>query len=394
MSFNRREWMGLLVSLGGCVLAAGCHAPGRQVAHAPPPVEHSTRLTVKQQADVQIAFARSLEKSGTAEQATAAYEDALKKDPRRADAHDRLAVLNARKGQFDAAVTLHKKALGLQPDNADFVCNLGYCYYLQQRWAEAETQFRRAIELAPTHSRALNNLGLVLARTDRSKEALAAFRRGGCSEADAHSNLAFALTLDSSWKEAQQHFVRAQELDPASSPAQKGLRAVSAQLNPTHPVTPQPPTGPRPVPAVVPAQTFETPPVAPSEPITRVPSYPEPQFLEFAQGPAVPVDCLQIQPSTIISESAPTSASSKVENAPNPKPASKLQDATPLLLPTSIEPEIALPPLAAPAMSQNFPVPSLYALRPWLECENWRDGAETPPTATGVFWHHYSLVLN
>jgi tetratricopeptide (TPR) repeat protein len=231
MNFIRHVWFGALVLLGGCVLPVGCQVSRQQTAQAPAPRETAPPLNAKQQADLQVAFARSLEKNGAGDQAKAAYEDALKKDPQRADALDRLAVIHARQGQFEQAVALHKKALAIQPRNADFVCNLGYNYYLQQRWAEAEIQFRKAIELAPNHSRAHNNLGLVLARTVRSEQALAAFRRSGCSEADAHSNLAFALSLENSLKEAQEHFARARTLDPASELAEDGLRVVNAQLN-------------------------------------------------------------------------------------------------------------------------------------------------------------------
>ena len=71
----------------------------------------------------------------------------------------------------------------------------------------------------------------MLARTIRTNEAMAAFRRSGCSEADAHSNVAFALTLENSFKEAHEHFARARALDPASELAEDGLRVVNAQLN-------------------------------------------------------------------------------------------------------------------------------------------------------------------
>jgi Flp pilus assembly protein TadD len=333
MSFNRQGWFFVLASLGGCALLAGCQGTGpvQHIARAPaPPAENLPKLTVAQQADLQVAFARTLEKTGTGDQAIATYEDALRKDPKRADALDRLAVINARKGQFDQAVVLHKKAVALQPNNADFVCNLGYCYYLQQRWAEAEMQFRKAVELAPTHSRAMNNLGLVLARTERTKEALTAFRRAGCSEADAHSNLAFGLTLQNSYKDAQQHYARAHQLDPASGPAEKGLRVVNAQLSPPEVKTVAPAKAvvqaPReqlkaPV-AIAPVEVREfTPaqqaPVQRAERITRVPSdpsrqlielepesAPEPRFEPQSKAPAVELEPFPLAP-PITAEIAP-----------------------------------------------------------------------------------------
>jgi tetratricopeptide (TPR) repeat protein len=223
MNLMRQVWFGVV--LGGCVLLAGCRSSGPQLASAPR--DNPVVLKNPQQAEVQFALGQSLEKSGALEQAEAAYRDALAKDPKHAAAVDRLAVLHARKGELEPALALHKKALRLQPANPDFHCNLGYCLYLQQRWPEAESHFRKALELAPEHHRAQNNLGLVLAHTNRAQEALLAFQRAGCSDADAHSNLAFVLTLDKSWKEAEQHYAYARTLDPSSSAAENGLRTVS-----------------------------------------------------------------------------------------------------------------------------------------------------------------------
>jgi Flp pilus assembly protein TadD len=230
MRQNRRGWLSMLA---GCVLLIGCQGPGARLTRTAPPPESTPTLTAAQKADVEFAMARSVEKSGELGKASVLYQDVLKKDPRRADALDRLAVLYARQGQFEQAVACHKKALAIQPANADFHSNLGYCYYLQNRWAEAELELQKAIELAPNHQRAHNNLGLVLAHTERSQQALAEFRRAGGTEADAHSNLAFVLTLTNSWKEAREHYARARELGPSSPAIENGLRVVTAQLKDT-----------------------------------------------------------------------------------------------------------------------------------------------------------------
>jgi tetratricopeptide (TPR) repeat protein len=277
MKYQRQMWFAAW-TLAGCALLAGCHATDKQRT---PVVEPTPTLTAAQTADLQLAFGRSLEKSGANDDAMALYQEALKKHPRSADILDRLAVLYDKKGQFEQALPLHKKALALQPNNADFHCNLGYCHYLQQRWQEAEAHFRKAIDMAPDHRRAWNNFGLVLAHTNRSRESLAAFQRGGCSEADAHSNLAFALTLDSSWKEAQAHYAHAQQLDPSSNVAAKGLQVINAQLEPREKVAAIPPAPPAPPsPPSPPAPAIENRPVmslqftepAPMAPISPMPS--------------------------------------------------------------------------------------------------------------------------
>src|SRR5262249_56804428 len=96
--------------------------------------------------------------------------------------------------------------------------------YLQRRWEEAEAALRHALALEPGHSRAHNNLGLVLAQAGRPEDALASFRSAGCTEADAHVNLAFVLTLQRRWDEARGYYERALALEPASAPARTGLR--------------------------------------------------------------------------------------------------------------------------------------------------------------------------
>src|SRR5207249_11041503 len=172
-----------------------------------------------------------LEKRGDVEGATAAYTEALKKDPGRVDALVRLAVLNDRQGKFRDSEAQYRKALAAQPDNADLHCNRGYSLYLQQRWAEAEQSLRQAIALRPDHLRAHNNLGAVLARSGHETEALEEFRRGGCSPADAHSNLAVAFMLGGNWAEARQHYGCALAANPSSESARKGLKDLTALMH-------------------------------------------------------------------------------------------------------------------------------------------------------------------
>lgn len=294
MSAIRLGWLEMLAGLGFCALMVGCQSSTTSLATQSSRREDSSPLNAAQKADLQFAFARSMEKNGTFEQVTAAYQDVLKKDPKCAEALDRLGVVNARKGQFEHAVALYKKALALQPNNADFVCNLGYCFYLQQRWVEAETQFRKAIDLAPDHNRAHNNLGLVLAHSHRSNEALAAFRRGGCSESDAHGNLAFALTLENSWQEARKHFTRAHELNPASVSAEKGLRIVNAQIEGIEKTIIQVSAEDVPVPAAPPMVKLMAPPA-----LENVESTPTPTTRLPESEPLPTLEIVDVPPPTV-----------------------------------------------------------------------------------------------
>src|ERR1700752_2467487 len=93
---------------------------------------------------------------------------------------------------------------------------------------EAEAALGRAIELKPDHQRAQNNLGMVLARSGRGAEALDAFRRAGCTQADAHANLAYGLTLNGSLPDAREQYERALAADSNSTAARKGLGELAA----------------------------------------------------------------------------------------------------------------------------------------------------------------------
>src|SRR5262249_29159438 len=149
---------------------------------------------------------------------------ALKLDSSRADACSRLGVLYDQECKFDEAAHWHRKAVAAQPKNPDFLCNLGYSLYLQGNLIDAEKSLRQCLALAPEHARGRNNLGLILARTDRCEEALAEFHRAGCNEADAQTNLAYALTLERRWAEAQACYERALAADSTSTASLKGLQ--------------------------------------------------------------------------------------------------------------------------------------------------------------------------
>lgn len=242
-SRTRPNWLGVGCCLGTCVLLAGCRSTLPQFTQATPAIERTPKLNAAQKSDLKVALAQSLERSGSPQDAIAAYQHVLKQDPQHADACNRLAILHGKQGQWDQALTYHKKALAGQPGNADYHCNLGYTYYLQRRWGEAEMSFKKAIELAPEHARAHVNLGLVQAHAGQEQLARASFRRGGCTETESFSNLAFVSSLENSLPAAQSHYQRALALDPSNTAAQSGQKMVAhvSRKPAATPVVTQPP---------------------------------------------------------------------------------------------------------------------------------------------------------
>ena len=216
-----------LAGAAGCVHLDGPRVPELTVAGTSC---SESKLKSRQVADVQVALGRSLERQGATVRAMAAYNEALRADPSRADAALRLATLYDKDGKFKEGLPFYQKALAAYPGDPDIFCDMGYSLYLQGRLVEAEINLRQALALAPDKARAHNNLGLVLAASDRSEEALAEFRRAGCPEADAQINLAFALTLENKWAEAHKRYQMALAVDASSAAARKGLQELDTAL--------------------------------------------------------------------------------------------------------------------------------------------------------------------
>lgn len=213
----------------------------------------TTRVTKRQAADVQIAMARTLEESDQLPEAEAAYREALKHDPKRADAHHRLAVLCDRKADFKESSEHYAQAIRLDPKNPEIYCDRGYSLYLQRSWVDSEENLRRALSLAPRHARSHNNLGLVLGRQGKRDEALVEFVRAGCDESDAQTNLGLVLALEGNFTDATAAYTAALTSKPKSTIAQEGVRAAKLAAN-----------GPRPPSTATTTLTASSSPVDPS----------------------------------------------------------------------------------------------------------------------------------
>jgi len=228
---RRRTALAAIAALG---LLGGCgQAPTRPKEHASAALLDSgasPKVTARQAADIQVAMGQSDEEQGKPDEAEAAYKEALRRDPKRADAEARLAILSDRKGDPAAADRHFARALKLAPKDPELLSDRGYGLYLRRRWADAESSLRKAIALSPAHARAHNNLGLVLARRGDPEGALAEFARAGSDPADARANLGLILALEGHLEEAGRQYKLALAAKPDSALAREGLKAATVAL--------------------------------------------------------------------------------------------------------------------------------------------------------------------
>ena len=181
----------------------------------------------KQQADMKMTFGQMQESQGATDAAVKCYEEALKLDPKRTDAHWRLATLLDRQGQGQQSDEHFRKAIAKDSKNANIKADYGYSLYLRGLADDAEKQLRAALKTDPNNRRAHNNLGLVLAAQRLPDEALKEFRKAGCNNAEAHANLGFALALQGNIVQAEESYQTALAADPNLRSAQDGLKSLT-----------------------------------------------------------------------------------------------------------------------------------------------------------------------
>jgi Tfp pilus assembly protein PilF len=219
----------MLVALAGCRHATPSAPGGLSFTSwfnsAPSPAKPipAPEPNAKQKAEMEMELGRSLEREGKLNEALKVYEEVAKKDSRRIDAQERMAIVNDQLGNFKEADKIYATALKREPKNFDLLCDRGYSFYLQDRDAEAESMLRQALAIDPHMARAHNNLGLVLAHNGKSDEALKEFSRGGCRESDARVNLAYCLMAQRDFSSAQKQLQLAMAADPQSDSPGRGL---------------------------------------------------------------------------------------------------------------------------------------------------------------------------
>jgi tetratricopeptide (TPR) repeat protein len=128
--------------------------------------------------DVAFRRAAALERSGSFEEAEAAFRELLGRAPDLHPALNYLGYMLAERGlRLEEAVDLVQRALVLDPDNGAYRDSLGWALHRLGRHDEALVQLERALFLSPGEPTILDHLGDVLAALGRLGPAREAWQR-------------------------------------------------------------------------------------------------------------------------------------------------------------------------------------------------------------------------
>lgn len=179
--------------------------------------------------DTQVLRGVVLREKGMLDQAQVDLEAVLKRDSKRADAHEALAVLLDQRHEGEKALSHHRAALKIQPDNSALQNNLGFSLFLHGQPREALPYLQKAAQAQPTNRRIRTNLGFALAGSGDFARAAREFELGG-TPAEAKNNLGFAYERQGNLGQAFEHYVLAIRMNPRANEPRNNLRHVAATM--------------------------------------------------------------------------------------------------------------------------------------------------------------------
>ena len=110
---------------------------------------------------------------GNYDNAVGYFENAVNKDPKRADAWVQVGYCKVKQGKNQEAISAYQQALQLQPNSADVHNKLGDAYYYAGRMREAIESYSEAARLDPRNSEVYYNLALTYFESGNHNRGLA-----------------------------------------------------------------------------------------------------------------------------------------------------------------------------------------------------------------------------
>lgn len=211
-------WRAAWISLTYCLVVTGCAQTRSMVQN---PFTKSQRLN-----EVKFDLAQVAEREGQLRKAADQYRELLAKQPKNAQLHHRLGVVQVRLGEREEGLEHLRRANQLKPSDPALLNDLGFACLEAGELEEAEKHLREALAISPNDRRTLNNLGLCVAQSGRIDEAYMYFRRVA-GDAEAHANLGYILAQSGDIPRALSHYHQALSLDPQMRSAAEALIQLS-----------------------------------------------------------------------------------------------------------------------------------------------------------------------
>lgn len=145
------------------------------------------------------------------------FEQAIREEPKFAEAYFYIGYCYDELGEHQKAVDAFKKAIQLKPDFIEAYYNLGIAFDELKLFQESIIAYSRASELKPDFFEAFFNLGVALGKVDRHQEAVNAFKeaiRISPDDAEAHLNLGIAYGHLNLYPEALEALKQAIRINP------------------------------------------------------------------------------------------------------------------------------------------------------------------------------------
>ena len=133
--------------------------------------------TLREDASAILQRGVKLADAGDINDAIAAHEAALARDPQMAQAHANLISLYGRARNWSKAEEHYRAFVRSGAGSADAHYDFGVLQGLQEKWALAADAYREALALNPMHAQARNNLGQALERQRELAAAADAYRQ-------------------------------------------------------------------------------------------------------------------------------------------------------------------------------------------------------------------------
>lgn len=220
---------------GVLALAAGCATFARN---------HDYRSTLSiwldslenypENARAQNNYGRTLmDENNDIDGAIAHYKQAIRIDPRYAQAYYNLGAAGSKKGLYTEAIICYREALAIEEDYPEAHNNLGNALCQLNQFDEAAKHLLRAIELKPDFAEPYNNYGNIVQQNARPEQAIEYFKKAlllNPKYAEAHSNWGNALAQLGRMEEAVTHYKECLRINPDYYPAQNNLGSAMLEL--------------------------------------------------------------------------------------------------------------------------------------------------------------------